>query len=81
MLSHKARDLLTPPISTVASEYAFSVGGRVLEEKRSRISSDKLDFIMCLKDWKGVQYRMQEHMDDIVQDFENLDIDNKVFIF
>ena len=47
-----ARDLLTPPASTVASESAFSIGGRVLEERRSRLSPDMLDCLMCLKDWE-----------------------------
>ena len=77
MLSHMARDLLTPSVSTVASVSAFSAGDRVLDEKMSRLSSDMLDCIMCLKDWEDAQYRMQRQMDDIVQDFENLDIDNE----
>ena len=38
-----ARDLLTPPASIVASESAFSIGGRVLEEWRSRLSPDVLE--------------------------------------
>ena len=69
-----ARDLLTPPASTVASESAFSIGGRVLEERRSRLSPDMLDCLMCLKDWDRAQYRTQNREDEIIDDFSNLDV-------
>ena len=68
------RDLLTPPTSTVASESAFSIGGRVLKERRSRLFLDILDCLMCLKDWDRTQYRTQNRSDYIVEDFANLDV-------
>ena len=71
VLSIMARDLLTPPASTVASESAFSIGRRVLEKRRSRLSPDMLD---CLKDWDRAQYRTQNRQDEIVDDFSNLDV-------
>ena len=74
VLSIMARDLLTPPASTVASESAFSIGGRVLEERRSRLSPDMLDCLMCLKDWDRAQYRTQNREDEIIDDFSNLDV-------
>ena len=74
VLSIMARDLLTLPTSTVASESAFNIGGRVLEERRSRLSFDMLDFLMCLEDWKHAQYRTQNHPDYVVKDFANLDV-------
>ncbi|KAL2533846.1 Dimer Tnp hAT domain-containing protein [Abeliophyllum distichum] len=40
ILSKMACDLLTPPISTVASEPTFSISGRVLSDIRSRLEAD-----------------------------------------
>ena len=45
-----AHDLLTPPILIVAPELAFSESGRILDEHRSNLSSETLDFLMCVKD-------------------------------
>lgn len=46
-----ARDFLAIPISTVASESAFSTGGRVLSTQRSRLNEDTLEALMCAQDW------------------------------
>ena len=69
-----ARNLLTLSASTVVSESAFSICGRVLEERRSRLSPDMLDCLMCLKDWEHAQYQTQNRPDYIVEDFANLDV-------
>ena len=50
ILSKMARDLLTPPVSTVASEAAFSISGRILSDIRSRLKVDILESLLCLKD-------------------------------
>jgi len=42
---------LTIPLSTVASESAFSVGGRVLDAFRSSLKPDKVECVICLRDW------------------------------
>ena len=52
-----ARDLLTVPISSVASEQVFSLSGRVIEERRTRLSDDIIEALMCLKDWEDAQRR------------------------
>ncbi|KAL6179493.1 hypothetical protein ACLB2K_051008 [Fragaria x ananassa] len=49
VLSIMARDLLTTLVSTVASESAFSAGGRVLDEKRSRLTPGNLEALMMKK--------------------------------
>jgi hypothetical protein len=50
VLSIMARDILTPPASTVASESAFSAGGRVLTPWRSQLTPAHLEMVVCLKD-------------------------------
>ena len=47
IVSAMAKDLLTPPVSTVASESAFSAGKRVLSDIRSRLKEDILEALMC----------------------------------
>lgn len=55
-----ARDLLTVPASTVASEAAFSAGGRVVSEKRASLSPNTIQALICLKDWKLADARKQD---------------------
>ena len=50
-LARIARDILCVPISTVASESAFSVGGRVLDHFRSSLSPQIVESLICTKDW------------------------------
>ena len=47
ILRKVARDIFAIPVSTVASESAFSTSGRVLSEHRSRLNSDILEALMC----------------------------------
>ena len=50
MLSIIARDVLTVPVSTVASEAAFSAGGRVVSTKRYNLSPEAIETVVYLKD-------------------------------
>jgi hypothetical protein len=52
-----ARDIFAIPVSTVASEYAFSTTGRVLSEHRSWLTSYMLEALMCSQDWVRNKYK------------------------
>lgn len=59
-----ARDILTVQASTVASESAFSLGGRVLNEKRSRLNPQSLEVCICYKDHLAAAKRVQDQESD-----------------
>jgi hypothetical protein len=46
-----ARDILAIPITTVASESAFSTSGRLLSDHRSRLTPKMLEALMCSQSW------------------------------
>ena len=46
-----ARDVLAIPISTVASESAFSTGGRILDDFRSSLTPFMVEALVCTQDW------------------------------
>ena len=52
ILSTLARDVLSMQVSTVASESAFSSGGRIVDAFRSRLKPEFIEALVCCKDWK-----------------------------
>jgi hypothetical protein len=52
-----ARDIYAIPVTTVASEAAFSTSGRVLSEHRSRLTPQVLEALMCSQDWFRNKYK------------------------
>ena len=59
IVSRMAKDLLTIPASTVASESAFSAGKRVLSDRRCRLSEKSVEASVCLKNWYDAVDRLQ----------------------
>uniref|UniRef100_A0A453C257 HAT C-terminal dimerisation domain-containing protein n=2 Tax=Aegilops tauschii subsp. strangulata TaxID=200361 RepID=A0A453C257_AEGTS len=51
VLSKMARDILAIPLSTVASESAFSTSGRILDDSRSSLTPATLQSLICPQDW------------------------------
>ena len=76
MLSIIARDVLTVSVSTVASEAAFSVGGRVVSKKRCNLSLEAIESVICLKYWNLADKRLHDHVREaaLVTDTENLNL-------
>ncbi|KAD1995860.1 hypothetical protein E3N88_42056 [Mikania micrantha] len=62
VLSVMARDLLSIQASTVASESAFSLSGRVLSIRRTRLTPASLEMCICLKDHLDTMERVQHHI-------------------
>lgn len=50
-LAKMARDMLAIPVSTVASESAFSTGGRVLDSFRTNLTPRMVEALVCSRDW------------------------------
>ncbi|CAN1246974.1 Putative AC9 transposase [Linum grandiflorum] len=50
-LHNIARDLLAILITSVASESAFSSGGRLLDPHRSKLNSNTVEAMMCARSW------------------------------
>ncbi|KAK9065205.1 hypothetical protein SSX86_016588 [Deinandra increscens subsp. villosa] len=69
-LAKMAKDILAIPVSSVASESAFSTGGRVIDSYRSSLSPQVVEALICTQDWirKGTNDRKEE-----VDDSEKFD--------
>ncbi|CAN1240278.1 Putative AC transposase [Linum grandiflorum] len=51
LLQEVGRDLLAVPVTSVASESAFSSGGRLLDPHRSRLHFGTVEALMCTRSW------------------------------
>lgn len=66
-LSLMAKDILVIPVSTVASESAFSTSGRILDSFRSSLSPKMLEALVCTQSWLKQGYagiKSREHLDE-----------------
>nr|GMC86818.1 zinc finger BED domain-containing protein RICESLEEPER 2-like [Ipomoea batatas] len=72
-LAAMARDILSIPVSTVASESAFSAGGKVLDQYRSSLKPEVVEGIVCCKDWLyGDLGSGQTDLNEIIEDIMNM---------
>jgi len=51
MLLAMAHNVLAIPLSTVSSESAFTLGGRILSDNRSSMTPHTLEALVCCKGW------------------------------
>lgn len=64
IISLKAREILSVPVSTVASESVFSIAGLVLDENRCSLLPKTVEALMCTQDWlradiPGIQFHLK----------------------
>ncbi|KAL4333087.1 hypothetical protein GQ457_07G000890 [Hibiscus cannabinus] len=80
IVSRMAKDVLAMPISTVASESAFSTGGRVLDSLRSSLSRRTIEALICAQDWLRTSHSplfVEETLEDL-EKFESDLVDTAV---
>ncbi|CAN1816923.1 Zinc finger BED domain-containing protein RICESLEEPER 2 [Linum perenne] len=56
ILSRMAVDILAIPITSVASEAAFSAGGRVIDSHRASLGQKTVQALLCSQDWLRNHY-------------------------
>ncbi|KAK1551624.1 hypothetical protein Q3G72_001479 [Acer saccharum] len=67
ILALVAKDVFAMPISTVASESAFSSGGRVLDSFRSSLTPKMAECLICTQNWLQAKYRTSQLEEEIMQ--------------
>ena len=68
ILSRIARDVLAAPVSTVASESAFSTGGRILDPFNSSLTPKMVEALIYTKNWLSSTNEpmvLREYMDEV----------------
>ena len=83
ILSQVTHEVLAIPVSTVASEFAFSTKGRVLDPFRSSFSPNTVKALICTQNWLRSKdstepINLREAMDEV----ENHELESgNVFMF
>lgn len=68
VLASMAKDVLAIPVSTVASESAFSTSGRVVDEFRSSLGPKTVEALICAQDWlraSTICIDMEQYLEDV----------------
>ncbi|CAN4104491.1 unnamed protein product [Withania somnifera] len=79
-----ARDVLVILISSVASECAFSIGGRILDPFRSSLTPKLVQCIICLQDWlksEPIPINIEEDLEYLKQlelDMASIDTESNI---
>ncbi|GAB2286637.1 hypothetical protein Dimus_039784 [Dionaea muscipula] len=78
VLSEIARDVLAIPVSTVASESAFSTGGRVIDQFRSSLTPKLVESLICMQDWLRAPHALSYEVEENIEDLEDLEIGKSI---
>jgi len=76
VLSILARDVLSVPVSSVSSESAFSLAGRILDDRRHSLTPDMVKTLITIKDCELARRRAQHtvHNEELVDAFQTIAI-------
>jgi len=82
ILSRLARDVLAIPISTVASESAFSTCGRIMDDFRTSLTPFMVEALVCTQDWlkRATPTNIAENTEELTYLEEGNSISNVVFL-
>jgi hypothetical protein len=69
---------MTIPISTISSESAFSLSGRLLDDRCQSLTPTHMERLSLIKDWEQADARQQHNMEnkDLEEIMENLFLDD-----
>nr|XP_034588625.1 zinc finger BED domain-containing protein RICESLEEPER 2-like [Setaria viridis] len=67
VLSILARDVMTVPVSTISSESAFSTTGRIIKERRRRLTPEMVEILALIKDTVD-DTELEESFEDLYLD-------------
>jgi hypothetical protein len=73
ILSTLAKDVLAVPVSTVASESAFSTSGRVVSSFRCSLSTKMVEALICGQSWLRSAPKNVD-MEEIIRDMKNCEL-------